>query len=88
MALFLAGLIPAQAVDSADLEAWQRMLGAAKVVEVPALVAQIVGAAPSQDRAQVASAVVVTVLKEYPAAVGPCLLAAARSASVNSGEVS
>jgi hypothetical protein len=80
LALFLAVLTPAQAVDSADLEAWQRMLGAAKVVEVPALVAQIVGAASDQDRAQVASAVVVTALKEYPAAAGPCVLAAVRSA--------
>lgn len=80
LSLFLAVVIAAQAVDSADLESWQQMLGAAKVVEVPALVAQIVGAAPAQDRAQVASAVVVTVLKEYPAAAGSCLLAAVRSA--------
>ena len=80
LALFLAVLIPAQAVDSADLEAWQRMLGATKVVEVPARVAQIVGAAPERDRAQVASAVVVIALKAYPAAAGPCLLAGVRSA--------
>lgn len=80
LALFLAVLTSAKALDSADLEAWQRMLGTAKIVEVPALVAQIVGAAPEQDRPQVASAVVVTALKEYPAAAGPCLLAAVRSA--------
>jgi len=69
----------ARAMDAAALDALSRQIGQSRVVETPAAITRAIADAAPGDRSQVATTVVVAALRSFPAAVGPCVMAAVRA---------
>ncbi|MCW5558439.1 MAG: hypothetical protein KIT22_11495 [Verrucomicrobiae bacterium] len=70
----------ARAMDASSLDALSRQIAQSRVVEAPAAITSAITAASSEDRPQVATTVVVAALRSFPAALGPCVMAAVRAA--------
>lgn len=86
--LIVAGLLtasavltsPALALTSAQSEALTQLVASSKVVEVPAAVSKAISQASKEDRAQVATTVLVAAIKAHPSTVAAAVSAAAKSA--------
>lgn len=71
---------PVLGLDAAGLAVLTKSVSAAKVVEVPFVAAKTVSAAATEDKEQVAVAVVVAAIRSHPSSIGSVITAVIRSA--------
>lgn len=68
-------VVPAFALSSVEVEAVNKSLKAARVVELPALASKLVSGAAKEDQEKVAVAVVTSVIRDHPGAMSTVITA-------------